>query len=170
MRRLKSSKNRSTDSRLTAGFSLIELLVVIAVILIITAIAIPNFINSRMRANESSAAQNLRNISTAQIVYSTTYGIGFSTSLLHLSGDGVTVDQDEAGLIDQALGSGTKSGYIITYLPLTVDPQGRVQTYSVYADPKVAGSTGQKHFYTDQTCVIRYNLTTTAGPSDSPLS
>ncbi len=33
------------------GFSLIELLVVIAVILIIAAIAIPNFLSSRLRAS-----------------------------------------------------------------------------------------------------------------------
>jgi len=37
------------------GFSLIELLLVVAVILIISAIAIPNFLRSRMRANEASA-------------------------------------------------------------------------------------------------------------------
>jgi len=36
----------------STAFSLIELLVVVAVILIIAAIAIPNYIHSRMRANE----------------------------------------------------------------------------------------------------------------------
>jgi len=38
------------------GFSLIELLIVVAIILIIAAIAIPNFMRARMSANESSAA------------------------------------------------------------------------------------------------------------------
>ena len=33
------------------GFSLIELLIVVAIILIIAAIAIPNFIHARMAAN-----------------------------------------------------------------------------------------------------------------------
>src|ERR1019366_7357386 len=170
MRRLKSRKVHSSSSRPTAGFSLIELLIVVAVILVIAAIAIPNFIASRMRANESSAVQSLRNISTAEIVYSTTYGIGFSSTLLHLSGNGIVTDQDNAGLIDEALAGGTKSGYIVTFVPLTTDPQGHVLTYSINADPQVAGSSGQKHFYTDQTCAIRVNLNTTAGPTDGTLN
>src|SRR5438477_9931500 len=55
------------------GFSLIELLVVIAVILIIAAIAIPNFLSSRLRANETSAVASLRVINTAAVTYSITY-------------------------------------------------------------------------------------------------
>jgi type IV pilus assembly protein PilA len=170
MRRLESTKDHSPPNRQTAGFSLIELLIVVAVILIIAAIAIPNYMQSKMRANESSAVQSLRNISTAEVVYSTTYGIGFSSTLLHLSGDGITVNQDNAGLIDEALAGGTKSGYSITFVPLTTDSTGDVLTYSINADPQVAGSSGQKHFYTDQTCVIRFNLTTAAGPTDGPIN
>src|SRR5882724_10820397 len=47
------------------GFSLIELLVVVAVILILAAIAIPNFIKSTYRAHESSAIGSLHTINTA---------------------------------------------------------------------------------------------------------
>src|SRR6267154_5145843 len=101
------------------GFSLIELLVVVAVILIVAAIAIPNFIRSKMRANEAAAVQNSRNITTAEVVYSTTYGIGFSIDLPTLSGNGVIVDQNSAGLIDTVLAAGTKSGYVFTYTILS---------------------------------------------------
>ena len=68
-------------ARAARGFSLIELLVVVAVILIIAAIAIPNFLRSKMRANEASAVSSLRSITTADVVYSTTYGVGYSPSL-----------------------------------------------------------------------------------------
>ena len=47
------------------GFSLIELLLVVAVILIISAIAVPNFLRSRQRANEASAVASLRVLYTA---------------------------------------------------------------------------------------------------------
>ncbi|MBZ5642312.1 MAG: prepilin-type N-terminal cleavage/methylation domain-containing protein [Acidobacteriia bacterium] len=155
-------------NRRKAGFSLIELLIVVAVILIIAAIAIPNFIRSKMMANEAAAVQNSRNITTAEVVYSTTYGIGFSPSLTSLGGNSAVVDQNNAGLIDSVLGAGAKSGYSFTYNVLTQDALGHVTGYSLNADPLNA-NTGTRHFYTDQTSVIRANETTTAGATDPAI-
>ena len=61
----------SGTKRASHGFSLIELLIVVTIILIIAAIAIPSFLRSRMRANESAAVANMRNITTAEVVYAT---------------------------------------------------------------------------------------------------
>src|SRR6266436_5962957 len=134
MRHLESIKHRISSRDPNKGFSLIELLIVVAVILIIAAIAIPNYLKSKMLANEASAVQNLRNITTAELVYSTTYGIDFSDNLSKLSGNGITVDQNNAGLIDEVLASGRKSGYVYTFSALTTDAQGHPSTYSVAAD------------------------------------
>jgi hypothetical protein len=62
-----------------------------------------------------------------------------------------------------------KSGYIYTYTAASVDAAGNYQSFSVIADPITPGTTGDRHFYTDQTNVIRVNLTTTASLSDSPI-
>jgi type IV pilus assembly protein PilA len=168
-RQTKQTDKRKANKREVSGFSLIELLIVIAIILIIAAIAIPNFIRSKMVANEASAVENLRTISTASFAYTTTYNIGFAPSLAALSGNATIPDQTQAGLIDVVLASGTKSGYSFTYSVTGVDGTGDVTNYSVNADPTVPGNTGNRHFYTDQTAIIRQNLTTTAGPTDPAL-
>jgi len=150
------------------GFSLIELLVVVAVILVIAAIAIPNFLRSKLRANEASTVQSLRNISTAELIYATSYSIQFSTNLTQLSGSGINPDPNNAGLIDSVLAGGIKSGYVFTYTPILTDPQGHTATYSLTADPQSTMS-GQLHFYTDQSCMIRSNPSVQAGPNDPPF-
>jgi prepilin-type N-terminal cleavage/methylation domain-containing protein len=169
MNYMHTNKDRSPRQFSNKGFSLIELLIVVAVILIVAAIAIPNYIQSKMRANEAAAVHSLRDISTAELFYSSTYGINYTTNLTQLSGSGINPDPNNAGLIDQILAGGVKQGYLITYTPITTDSLGHTTTYSVTADPMNAGTTGQRHFYTDQTCVIRSNVSTTAGPTDLPL-
>ena len=166
--RLEHLKGRE-KLRASRGFSLIELLIVVAVILVIAAIAIPNFIRSKIRANEAAAVSNLRNITTAEVVYSTTYGIGYSTDLLKLGGTSVLVDQNNAGLIDSVLSSGAKTGYIFTYRVLSVDSNGHVLAYSVNADPANVGSTGERRFYVDQSAIVRFSTTASASPSDSAI-
>src|ERR1700694_2354493 len=165
----KTEMQSSRRSGRAAGFTLIELLIVIAVIMIIAGTAIPNFIRSKMRANEAGSVANLRTITTASVVYNTTYGVGFSPTLVALGGNPATPSASQAGLIDSILSTGVKSGYIFTYTVLATDVSGNAQAYSVTADPITPGTTGDRHFYTDQSAVIRQNLTTAAGPSDPPI-
>jgi prepilin-type N-terminal cleavage/methylation domain-containing protein len=151
------------------GFSLIELLIVVAVMLIVAGIAIPNFIRSRMRANETAAVQNLRNITTANVVYLTTYGIGFADDLPTLGGSLPVPDSTAAGLIDTVLSSGIKTGYSFTYSVVATDTAGHVVSYSVNAEPTTVGATGDRYFYVDQTAIIRQNNTGPASATDPPL-
>lgn len=152
----------------TAGFSLIELLIVVSIILIIAAIAIPNFMRARMQANETAAVASLRNLTTAQVVYATTYGIGFSAALADLGGTG-PASPTAAGLIDSVLASGLKAGYVFTYVPVDTNGDGAMDTYTINADPATPGSTGQRYFYTDQSAVIRQSQTGTATATDPPI-
>jgi type IV pilus assembly protein PilA len=156
------------------GFSLIELLVVVAIILIVAVIAIPNLLRSRMAANEASALASVRSINTSQVVYQSSYGPGFAKQLADLSDGGVAANcvppalptSTSSCLIDSALGTGTKSGYIITYGPLG---SGTVDAYTLNADPVTWGSSGQRYFFSDQSYVIRANTSAAAVSTDPPI-
>jgi len=140
------------------GFSLIELLVVVAVILIIAAIAIPNFLSSRLRANETSAVASLRVINNAAVTYSITYpDLGFPAQLTTLGGaNPCSVSSTQACLIDDLLAQGGKAGYTFVW---TGD--GAVPSFSfiVTGTPQVVGGSGERMFCTDQTGVIHYDPT-----------
>jgi prepilin-type N-terminal cleavage/methylation domain-containing protein len=53
------------------GFTLIELMIVIAIIAILAAILVPNFIRARAQGQLTACKSNLKNISTAEEMYST---------------------------------------------------------------------------------------------------
>jgi prepilin-type N-terminal cleavage/methylation domain-containing protein len=55
--------------KMQKGFTLIELMIVIAIIAIIAAIAIPNLLASRIRANEATAISAIKQIATAQVTF-----------------------------------------------------------------------------------------------------
>jgi type IV pilus assembly protein PilA len=164
----------SKMERTQKGFSLIELLIVVMIILVIAAVAIPNLIRSRISANEASAISSMRTIVTSEIVYSTTYTVGFSGDLPSLSDGGTVANcvppavpaSTSACLIDSTLASGQKSGYLFKYVP--IGSSGSNSAYTLNADPLTSGS-GQRHFYTDATHVLRVNANTVASSSDPPL-
>jgi type II secretory pathway pseudopilin PulG len=132
--------------------------------LIIAAIAIPNLLRARIAANQASAVGSLRTLNVAAITYNSTYNQGYPPGIAALGppAGSATPDANAAGLIDEVLATGTKSGYVFTYSAGERDAQGRVQSYAIHADP-ITSSTGTNHYFTDQTGVIRQE---SVGPAD----
>lgn len=94
--------------------------------LIIAAIAIPNLLRSRIAANQASAVGSLRTLNTAAITYFSIYNMGFPPEIAALRPrpGNANPDANAAGLIDEVLASGTKSGYAFTYTAGERDAQG----------------------------------------------
>jgi type IV pilus assembly protein PilA len=153
------------------GFSLLELLITVAIILIISAVAIPNFLRSRIAANQASAVQSCRVVNSAEITYLSTYGQGYASALAALGppSGGAQATASAAGYIDSVLVTGAKSGYLFTYTPVNSDGSGNYQGYTLSAAPSTPGLSGHAYYFTDQTYVIRANNSSTASSSDSPI-
>jgi hypothetical protein len=69
-------------------------------------------------------------------------------------------------LLDSVLSSGTKAGYTFALSGTSGTP---VTVYVAKADPVTPGTSGQRHFYSDATGVIRFNADAIASVSDPPI-
>jgi type II secretory pathway pseudopilin PulG len=121
-------------------------LIVVAIILIIAGIAVPSLLKAKVSANNSAAASTLRTIDSAEMQFN---------SSQNPSAYGSLADLATANLVDDKLGTGTRSGYNFT---ATGDTNGFVTT----AKPVVPSSTAVT-YCSDDTLVVRVGLGCVAG-------
>jgi prepilin-type N-terminal cleavage/methylation domain-containing protein len=137
----KQNAIRNANPKL-AGFSLVEILVVVMVILIIAAIAIPNLVHGKMRANEAAAVASVKTIDTAEYMYHDAFpDVGYSSSLANLGSHGSSCEKPTSTnaclIMDEGLTNGMKNGYIFEILG---DGKTPTASYSVTAVPESAVS------------------------------
>lgn len=139
-------------------------------LLIIAAIAIPNLLRARMAANEASAIGSLRTYSRAILTYAAAcQDVGAPRSVSDMGpGRG---DCQGANLLGPMLAAphAISSGYRFFYEPGAADENGRVLHYSITADP-VTGGMGIRHFFMDESGVIRWSRDEAATADSAPVS
>ncbi len=159
-------RRRKVPGQCRGGFTLIELLIAVAVVGLLSAIAIPSYLNFVQRARETAVIQYLREVHKGQQEWR-----------LETDSDGNSGDFDEleqTGFIPDAVNftkvrrrtprrggstTTTSSRVVQKYqldLTSTDNPSDpSLNTYTIYASPQ-DGSTKVRWFYLDQTGVIRY--------------
>ena len=123
------------------GFTLIELMIVVEILSIIAAIAVPNYMRTRVQANEASAIASLRVILDAETNYNTQY-YEYTDSLADLT-------SAEPPFLEGGDWEQPRSGY--TY---RVESDGT--SFVAYATPVEWNVTGWRGFRIDASAAIRY--------------
>jgi hypothetical protein len=142
--RLKGSGLAMTG--LILGYTSLVLLPVV----LFTGMAIPHLFRGRIAENEASALNTLRSINYAATTYRVEHN-AYPPTLQEL-GSASLFPLDAA-----VISFGTQSGYRFTYKPSSLG-----SGYILRADP-VSLTTGQRHFYSDASGIIRFENGRPAG-------
>ncbi len=126
------------------GFTLVELLIVMAIVTILLLVLIPQLSSARIAGNETAAQVVLKNITSAELQYSTAFPQkGFTCNFADLTGGG----DNQASFLDKRLAGGKQAGYVFTLSGCS--STGASSFYQVLAQPESVGRTGRQSFCTD---------------------
>jgi type IV pilus assembly protein PilA len=160
---------KSSNTALIVILLAVGAVVLVPIVLIVAAIAIPNLLRARIAANEASAVRSVRVINTAAVTYQAQFN-HYPEGLASMGSPVAGVSPEYgAGLIDNTLASGKKSGYVFQYQGIDTKHSGTLDDYEVTACPQVMGSSGRRCFYSDSSGVIRYSSSGHADKDSPPL-
>jgi prepilin-type N-terminal cleavage/methylation domain-containing protein len=143
------------SQRLLKGFTLIEIMIVVAIIVLVAALAIPNFLRSRLNANEAAAIASMRVISSAAISYRVV-NPSFPENLSLLAAA-------VPAYIDSFLGAGSKQGYNFTVV-------GDASSFNATAIPHAQNVTGVRSFFVDVSGIVRASSNGSVDATSPPIS
>lgn len=140
MKFLAAPRNRRTIHE--SGFTLVELLIVISIVVILMLVLVPQLTSARISGNETAARADLKNITAAELAYSTSFPEkGFTCNLSDLT-------SGASPFLDKSLAGGVQAGYTFAFSGCT-SKGNTVNYYQVVAQPQVVGKTGRASFCTD---------------------
>jgi prepilin-type N-terminal cleavage/methylation domain-containing protein len=159
------------------GFTLVEIAAAVAILLVILAIALPQFAKTQMVANEAAVLQAMRSVVMALRDYQANTRAGYPWALsLLLNTQPAYLDNRFVPITNRG---GVWRGYLWGYARVPAAMNVATQAgnvtytlpgaYTLRADPIRRGLTGQRSFFVDQTGVVRFNTRTIAGANDQPV-
>ena len=159
-----SFEHHEAGSRPEAGFTLMELLIVMSIMLIIMAFAVPQMLRLKKEADQDSAMQSMRAITSAELTYNGSYQT-FACPISLLGGDpkSGSSSAQAAQLLDPTLAStGHKAGYVFTITcgsKTTINNEDKYNSFELTAVPETVGKTGDRGFCSDENGVIKFDPT-----------
>ncbi|HEY6293880.1 MAG TPA: hypothetical protein VI455_20185 [Terriglobia bacterium] len=152
------------------GFSWLEIIIVIVIIVLTAGVLVPNLWKSKTTIDETAAVRSIRSIIAAETNYAQAYGTGYSASLSTLGPPPDAMPTSSlAGYVDSELAEGLKEGYSFVYAAGAPGENGRIETYTLKANPVKPGETGKTYYFVDQAGLIHVNTSHEAGPNDNPI-
>lgn len=143
-----------------SGFTLVEIIIVVAIIAVIAAIALPAYVSFIQRAKETSVLAYLGKVKKAQ-----------ETHRLENPADQYSASFDEletTGFVEPSVGAASRVAHEYQ-LDLSAGVSSGEPVWHIQADP-LSLNPKARHFYTDQTGVVRYAVGASAGPGSQPMS
>ncbi|MDO8603393.1 MAG: type II secretion system protein [Candidatus Omnitrophota bacterium] len=138
------------------GFTLVEIMIVVAIVMTLATLVVSNVLRARHNANELAAIVAFKTIVTAcQNFYANTLPHTYPSGLSDL-----IAPVSNPAYIDSVLASGTKQGYSFTYVLIDTE------SFILNADPTFFGKTGTRHFFADESGIIRANSSGQASAAD----
>lgn len=139
------------------AFTLVELLIAIGILMMLVLLIVPNVWRARINSNESIAVSNLKSLNSALNLYYINND-QFPSGLTAL-----IPPASNPGYISPELTDGQEAGYYLIY------NYGDQDSFSVNANPRRPGRTGNRYFYLSDTGKIHYNQDGPASSSDPAL-
>jgi prepilin-type N-terminal cleavage/methylation domain-containing protein len=145
--------------RRDGGFTLIEIIVVTAIIAILVSIALPAYNAFIQRAKETAVISYLSKAKKAQEVFRLTDPVEqYSASFDEL---------EVTGFVEDSVGGASRVEHEYQ-LDLVAGVSLGESVWNIVASP-VTFTPKARHFYVDQTGVMRYAVGAPAGPGSPPL-
>jgi len=116
--------NKEAIMKQRKGFTLIELMIVIAIIIILAAIAIPNYLRMTDRARRSRIAGDFTSVATALEAYSVDWGAYPKITTADPFGKGIDGTSITSSIGEELTGQGTPTTNISTATTLTGEKGG----------------------------------------------
>ena len=132
------------------GFTLIELMIVVEILAIVAAIAVPNYMRTRIQTNEAAAIASLRVVLDAENSYNTQYYV--------YANDITLLTNEDPPFLSGGDWTEPRNGY-------TYRVEGDPTNFIAFAVPVEYNVTGWHAFRIDATGAIRYE--TGAEPTDA---